>query len=359
MYEADVFIAGGGPAGLAAAIAANQRGLRVVLADAAGAPVDKCCGEGLLPAGVAALRQLGIGIPENAAPFRGIRLIEGSTFPPRVRTAQADFPHGCAYGIRRIELHRLLAEHAQRIGVDCRWNSPVTGLDNVNARWIIGADGGNSLVRKQAGLDAGIRRTGRRYGFRRHFECDRWGDYMELHWSRDFQVFVTPVQQSQVCVAVTSYSHSIRVDHALSSLPDLRARLARPLDAERGALTGTVSLQKVYRNNVALAGDASGSADSITGEGLSLAFNQATSLADAICEGNLAAYQKAHRQIARVPAELASGMLLLANHQWLRSRVLKLLESRPSLFAQMLAAAAGERRRMAPLAAQVLLGLVV
>ena len=49
MFDADVFILGGGPAGLAAAIAARRRGLRVILADAERPPIDKACGEGLMP----------------------------------------------------------------------------------------------------------------------------------------------------------------------------------------------------------------------------------------------------------------------------------------------------------------------
>ena len=70
----DVFVAGGGPAGLATAIAARRHGLSVLVADGAVPSIDKACGEGLMPDGVEALRKLGIAIPEREAqPFRGIR----------------------------------------------------------------------------------------------------------------------------------------------------------------------------------------------------------------------------------------------------------------------------------------------
>ena len=60
----DVFVIGGGPAGLAAAIAARQRGFDVLVADGAEPPIDKACGEGLLPDGLAALERLvGAGRP--------------------------------------------------------------------------------------------------------------------------------------------------------------------------------------------------------------------------------------------------------------------------------------------------------
>ena len=61
--DTDVFIVGGGPAGLAAGIAARRRGFQVMLADSAIPPIDKPCGEGLMPDGICALSNLGIAIP--------------------------------------------------------------------------------------------------------------------------------------------------------------------------------------------------------------------------------------------------------------------------------------------------------
>jgi flavin-dependent dehydrogenase len=54
----DVFITGGGPAGLAAAIAARGRGFDVTVADCAIPPIDKACGEGIMPDGLAAASYL-------------------------------------------------------------------------------------------------------------------------------------------------------------------------------------------------------------------------------------------------------------------------------------------------------------
>ena len=48
----DVFAIGGGPAGLAAAIAARRRGFDVTLADSSVPPIDKACGEGVMPDGL-------------------------------------------------------------------------------------------------------------------------------------------------------------------------------------------------------------------------------------------------------------------------------------------------------------------
>ena len=77
ILDTDVFSAGGGPAGLAAGIAIRQRGLRVVLADPAHPPIDKACGEGLMPNTVASLKALGVKLcPGDAIPFRGIWLVD-------------------------------------------------------------------------------------------------------------------------------------------------------------------------------------------------------------------------------------------------------------------------------------------
>src|SRR6476661_1010928 len=87
----DVFIVGGGPAGLSAAIAARRRGLDVTVADFARPPIDKACGEGIMPDGVAAAQALGIS-PEGstARPFHGIRFRQGDAGP----VAEALFPRG-------------------------------------------------------------------------------------------------------------------------------------------------------------------------------------------------------------------------------------------------------------------------
>ena len=57
---------GGGPAGLAAGIAAREQGHDVMVADGVRPPIDKAGGEGVMPNGVAALRSLGVEIRRHA-----------------------------------------------------------------------------------------------------------------------------------------------------------------------------------------------------------------------------------------------------------------------------------------------------
>jgi flavin-dependent dehydrogenase len=180
----DVFVIGGGPAGLAMAIAARQRGLRVVVADGMQPPIDKACGEGLMPDGLAALEQLGLQLPlEQAYPFRGIRFLSRSL------STDALFPSGgVGLAARRPVLHRVMMDRAAQVGADLLWGQTVRGIasdgvrvgnDFVRARWIVGADGSNSRVRRWAGLDASYRPR-LRYAFRRHYRVAPWTDHIAV-----------------------------------------------------------------------------------------------------------------------------------------------------------------------------------
>ena len=350
----DVFVIGGGPAGLATAIAARRYGLSVVLADGAVPPIDKPCGEGLMPDAVEALHQLGITIPEGEAyPFRGIRFVSDGI------RAEAAFPRGTAYGIRRTGLHRVMLDHAAACGVHMLWQAAVTGLhpegallagELVRSRWVVGADGTSSRVRSWAKLDQHKRdappKKNLRFAFRRHYRVAPWTGFMELHWGRDCQVYVTPVSREEVCVALISSSPKLRLrlKDALGEFPELRARLenAELASSEQGAITITRRLRRVYRGGAVLVGDASGGVDAITGEGLCLTFRQAALLGDCLASGDLARYQKGHRRLIRRPALMARMMLFMARHSRLRQRTMQVFQSSPRSFAGMLAMHVGE-----------------
>jgi flavin-dependent dehydrogenase len=162
---------------------------------------------------------------------------------------------------------------------------------------------------------------------------------MEIYWGDASQVYVTPVGPHEVCVVVISRDSHLRLDRALAEFSDLKARLkqAEIISAERGAVSVSRRLRRVFRDNVILLGDASGSVDAITGEGLRLSFEQATELANALSCGDLKMYQSAHRQLARRPAFMANLMLSLDRCVWLRRRVLRVLAAEPRIFANQLA----------------------
>src|SRR6185437_13638887 len=348
--ETDVFIVGGGPAGLAAAIAARQKGFRVAIADSATPPVDKACGEGLMPDGIAALHELGVTIPAaQRFPFRGIRFVEGNL------AAQSDFLNERGWGIRRTTLHTALAERAAALGVEMHWgkrvvvpNGVLNGNNSENAeqhggisleerviraRWIIGADGQNSRVRQWAQF-APARKKGLRYGFSSHFQTTPWS------------VYVTPIGRQEICVAVLTANPKSRLADVLKFFPSAAKRLehAVALTPEMGGVSSSLTMAEVTRKSaipVALIGDASGSVDAIAGEGLTLAFRQALALAEALKRNDLAAYEVEHRRGRKRPVMMARLLMVLSNHRHLRHRVLSAFAAEPVLFSKLLAAHTG------------------
>jgi flavin-dependent dehydrogenase len=173
---------------------------------------------------------------------------------------------------------------------------------------------------------------------------------------------VTPIGREEICVVAISRDSHLRLDEVLPMFPELSRRLrSAPSTTERGAVSATRRLARVYRGRVVLVGDASGSVDAITGEGLRLGFEQGMALAAALADGDLRAYAAAHRRLARRPAFMAALMLSMDRSAWLRRRALRALSSEPRIFATQLAMHVGAatttdfiRRSMLPLGRHIL-----
>ncbi len=343
----DVVVVGGGPVGLAAAIAARLRGLEVLVADRAQPPIDKPCGEGVMPEGVSALRLLGVPVDDGALPFYGIRFTESGS------SVEACFPAvaGHGIGIRRLHLHRLLVARADEVGVVSRWREPITAVNrsgvelagrNVPCRWVVGADGRESRVRRWAGFRPPSN-VPRRIGFRQHFRARPWTDLVEVHWNNLGQAVVTPTASDEVCISVFTSEPLSPMVKLIDHFPEISRRLngALPASSVRGAISGSSSMRSVVSERVALIGDASGSVDALTGEGLSMGFRHALALAEAFERNNLAHYQVAHHQIGRMPERMARLMLFVGARAWLRRRMLHALAAQSQMFGLMLGAHVG------------------
>jgi menaquinone-9 beta-reductase len=356
---ADVLIVGGGPAGLATALALRQRGASVTVADAMGPSIDKVCGEGLMPDSRRELAQLGVALDASeGAEFHGIRFIDGARRrhrgdePPSIVTAP--FPAGVGIGVRRTILHRRMVQRAQEAGATIRWRSHVQlqpdgtvriAGETVRYGWLVGADGQSSQVRRWAGLES-ANLMSRRFAFRQHFAVEPWSPYAEVYWGRSCQIYVAPVGRNTVCVASMSRNPRLRLAGALAELPWLAAKLRGAksekgaLDSERGFVLTTRRLHQVARGRVALVGDASASVDPITGEGMAMGFRQALLLADCLerpgSEPAMVRYDRLHPQLLRVPQTMARAMLLMDRFPALRDRALGALVAKPALFSRLL-----------------------
>jgi menaquinone-9 beta-reductase len=361
--QPDVLIVGAGPAGLAAAIASANKGLHVEVVDAMLPPIDKACGEGLMPDAMRALADLGFNLNRDLREIenhllRGIRFLNEQ---PAAST-EATFPTSPGRGIRRTVLHQLLLDRALDLGVRFHWENSVQSIEptstghllrtnrqTLRTRYLIGADGHQSRIASWAGLSEATLYS-RRIGLRQHYAIAPWTNFVEVYWSDHGQAYVTPTSPNEVCVAFVSNKKIPSAEQALTSFPTLQRELssATPSSAPRGSITLGRTLRRVTANNIALIGDASGSVDSVTGSGLGLSFRHAAALAAALDDENLALYQKAHHRI-QLPASLMSrGLLLISRSPHLRAEVLNSFESHPILFERLLQVHIGHRACIFP-----------
>ena len=338
--ETDVAVVGGGPTGLAAAIAARLAGLEVTVVERSLPPIDKPCGEGIMPDGVAILERLGVDIPAaEAVPFTGIEFVQGAL------RARGEFPGRPGLGVRRTALHAALQRRAEQLQIELLWGREVRGLHDlgleltrglIRSRYVVGADGLESKLRRALGLD--VAPIYRRFGIRRHFEVRPWNDHVEVHFATGCEAYVTPVGGDQVCIAVLIHDPRLRYDDALELFPDLARRIehARAVDDPEGSSTVYRRTPRITRGRVALIGDAAGSVDAITGAGVTLGLHEALSLAGALRTGDLSSYEADYRRLMRIPGGMSSIMLAANRRPGLRTMALRTLATAPWVLSQLL-----------------------
>ncbi|MET8682149.1 NAD(P)/FAD-dependent oxidoreductase [Streptomyces sp. NPDC004647] len=328
----DLLVAGGGPAGLAAGIYAALAGMETVVIEPRPGPVDKACGEGIMPGGVRSLDALGVGI--RGRELRGIRYVDGP------RSATAAFLGASGLGVRRTVLHTALARRAAELGVevvtgkasDVRQGPDWVAAAGRRARWMIAADGLHSPVRRALGLDLPARGAVRRYGLRRHYRVAPWTDHVEVHWSSQGEAYVTPVGEDLIGVAVLS---PVRCGYAthLERFPRLAAMLGgAPATPVRGAGPMRQRVRGRVAGRVLLVGDAAGYVDALTGEGIALALASAEAAVRCLGGGRPGDYETQWRRLSRRHRLLTGALIRISGRPGTARLIVPLASAVPSGF---------------------------
>jgi flavin-dependent dehydrogenase len=345
----DVLVVGGGPVGLAVAIRCALAGLSVTVAEPRAAPVDKACGEGVMPAAVRRLAALGVTL--DGHPLRGIRYLDAA------HRADAPFRHGDGLGVRRTVLHAALAARAAALGIPVlpvrvtafeRHADYVTAA-GVAARYLVAADGLHSTIRRAlerpvpAATGSGPRRApAPRYGLRRHYRVAPWTDLVEVHWTSGAEAYVTPVAADVVGIGLL-FARTDAGDAGgdfearLSAFPALLDRLsgAAPASAARGAGPMRQDVRRRVYGRVLLVGDASGYVDALTGEGIGVGLAQADALAACLAAGRPADYERAWRRASGPAWRFTASLLWSRNQPLLAPRIVPAAQRLPWLFATL------------------------
>ena len=331
----DVIIAGAGPAGSALAIHLARQGREVLLLDRSSFPREKPCGEGLMPAGVEALRRLGVSV--HGKPFQGV------TYHAAGRTVPGTFPGAATgLGIRRAHLDHALVEAARAAGAKVLQamvegplfeNNAVAGARAGGAEYraplTVAADGANSLLRHKLGWDASPRP--RRYGLRQHFRTSKALDRVHVYIEPGHEIYVTPLPDDEILVAV------LRDKPGQTSIPFDGS----PIDAPLGASPLTVRASRRWCRGCVLLGDAAGNCDPITGGGMSQALIAAEMLASHL--DDLETFDREREHMLANYRRLTAATLTLSRHPAFIRPTLSLLNAWPALFTQLLGIAGGTR----------------
>jgi geranylgeranyl reductase family protein len=304
----DLVVVGAGPAGTAAAMTAQARGLDVVVLDRATFPRDKTCGDGLTAAALRLLEGFGVDVPRlPAADVRTVVVVGPDRWQVELPLPNAGL-HAAV--VTRADLDAALVARAQALGVTVRAGVGVVDVredadavvvrtadgDTVRARAVIAADGHYSSVRRARGAspaDLGTWHAVRQY-YRAVGDPRLW-----VVFERDLlpgYAWVFPLPGGRANVGFGVLRRAGRDGHRLAALwPELLTRQplrdalgprAEPEGRHRAwPIPSVYSPARLTDGRILYVGDAAGVVDPMTGEGIAQAIESGALAAEAVAGG--------------------------------------------------------------------------
>jgi flavin-dependent dehydrogenase len=354
-------IVGGGLAGLSAAIAAAQRGHRVIVWESGVTGRDKVCGEFLSPEVDEDLGELGCSDWIDAldpAPMHTVSL-----FGPRGARLDLALPGPPAHSLTRRALEGYLARRARAEGVTVLEHAPVRALERLPAGILVRTEGGDFAVRgavmafgKRSALDGALRlpRARRAPG---HVAMKAYVDAAPLE--ADVELYVFPggyvgwnrVEDGRVGVCALLEGDArpdweTLVERA-EGCPALGRRLAScggPNGKIRGLARFGFGAQAVARRTGAqggpllFAGDAARLIPSFTGDGMAVALRGGRIAALALEDADpVTAYRRAFHRAFSGRFAMASALHRLFFAPPMFAALAPLVARRPGLAARLYA----------------------
>jgi flavin-dependent dehydrogenase len=325
-----IVIAGGGPAGAAAAIALARGGRHVVLIEREAGPTHKICGEFLGGPALAALARLGLDVAAlGASPIDRVRLVRGS----RMTEAKLGFP---AAGLSRHAMDEALLRLAAAAGAHLHRGASIRGVSG-QAVEVDGAgriEGAALLLATGKHELRGAKRSLRRppedlVGFKTHLrlapaQAAALAGAIELVMFADGYAGLQTIENghANLClladrarfVRAGSTWEGLR-DDLLADSPHLRARLEGATAWPKPLAIARVPYGFIHRpaaggeDATFRLGDQMGVIPSLAGEGMSIALHSARLAGECLLSGGAPAdYHARMRRAVTRPIRVASAL---------------------------------------------------